>query len=242
MSCIRVVFAGTGSALHPYRGQSSIVLDVAGVLLAVDLGCSALNVLARLGFDPVEVNYIIATHGHYDHLCGIPHLAFLKTFRGTPRLSLAGPYEALEALSKIMSTIRGNRGITVSYRAIDELATLGVKVNTFEVLHTVPALGVSVEYSGVRVVVSGDTKPTNRFKSIAREAALAVHEATMPPGEASRAAAKGHSTVDQALEQVSVASLGALYHLTPASEEAALKMGGVRGVLIPLDGTVIKIC
>jgi ribonuclease Z len=237
-----VVFAGTGAALHPYRGQSSVVLDVAGALVAVDLGCTALNTLARLGLDPVELNYVIATHGHYDHICGIPHLAFLKSFRGTPRLALAGPSEALEAISKVASAIQGGRPVTVSFRALEELTSLGVRVSMIGALHTVPAVSVAVEYSGVRVVVSGDTRPTSEFKSIAEGAALAVHEATMPPEEASQAAAKGHSTVEEALEQVSGASLGALYHLTPRSEEAALKMGGVRGVLIPLDGTVIKVC
>lgn len=242
MSCINVVFAGTGSALHPYRGQSSVVIDVAGVIVAVDLGCSALNVLARTGIDPVEINYVIVTHEHYDHICGVPHLFFLKTFGGTPRLVMAGTPEALDSISRIVSNIKGERSVSISFRAVDELSRIGVKATLFEALHTVPALSLSLEYSGVKVVVSGDTRPTSQFKAAASGAALAVHEATMPPGEYARAELKGHSTVDQAMEQVSVAGLGALYHLTQASEEAALKEGARRGVLVPLDGTVVKVC
>ncbi|GAB6147719.1 MBL fold metallo-hydrolase [Stetteria hydrogenophila] len=241
MPCINVVFAGTGSALHPYRGQSSVVLEVAGILLAVDLGCAALNVLERTGLDPVEVNHVIVTHGHYDHICGIPHLAFLKSFRGTPRISLAGPAEALDALSRMVSAVRGDRRVSISYNAVSELYSAGVRVVMFEAAHTVPAFSVSVEHGGVRVVISGDTRPMESYKRMAADAALAVHEATMPPGMEDAAAAKGHSTVSQAAEQVSAASLGALYHLTVESERAALKASGGR-VLVPFDGTVLKVC
>ena len=244
MSCVGVLFAGTGSALHPARMQSSVVLDTPAGLVAVDLGCGALNVMVARGLDPAGLEVVVLTHAHYDHLCGLPHLAFLRTFKGGGRLYLAGEPEAVEVAVRVASAVRGGPGrVELSPRGLDQARLMGLNVRLGQARHSVPAVSVSLDYSGVRVVVSGDTEPTQWFRLEADGAALAVHEATMPSGDEARARATGHSTVAEAVEQISHADLGALYHLSPQSEPEAIKAALPGGrIVVPDDGLYIKIC
>ncbi len=243
MSCLGVLFAGTGSALHPWRGQASVVVDTPNGLIAVDLGCSALNVIASRGFDAASLGLVVLTHVHYDHLCGLPHLAFLKTFRGGGRIYLAGEPGAVEAGMRLASMAGvGPARVEASARGLDEARKLGITIALGPARHTVPAVSVSIEYSGVRVVISGDTEPTEWFRSEASSAALAVHEATVPSAEEARARATGHSTVAEAVDQASHAGLGSLYHLTPQSEAEAFRLAARARLLVPDDGTMLKIC
>jgi len=69
---------------------------------------------------------------------------------------------------------------------------------------------------GRRIVVSGDTAPTDAIVVAAHRADLLVHEATFAHEDADRAAATGHSTARQAAQVAADAEVGmlALIHLS----------------------------
>ena len=250
MACVDVIFAGTGAAAHPWRGQSSIVISLGGHdFLAVDFGCAAPNTLLRAGVRPWDIGFFAVTHMHYDHVCGIPYAAFLASFKNSrTRVALAGPRSLEEAAAAWKAVIHGGGPVEFEYAGGPPLkASLrysGASLRFIEAVHTVEAYSVVVEYEGLKVVVSGDTRPTDAYRREAAGASLAVHEASYPSSEVWRARANGHSTVEEALTQVSPASLGALYHLTVDSEvEAFQAMGGAGGrLLVPPDGLRLKVC
>jgi ribonuclease Z len=70
---------------------------------------------------------------------------------------------------------------------------------------------------GRRVVIAGDTAPTEMTRLVAYEADLLVHEATFLEEEADRAAETRHSTARQAAELAAAAGVGmlALTHISP---------------------------
>ena len=127
-------------------------------------------------------------------------------------------------------------------RAGEELRKGELKMRVLEALHTVEASGLLVEHGGIRVLVSGDTRPTDSFRALAAGAQLAIHEATVPSNMPAEALRTGHSTVSEALQQTLGASIRALYHISPESEEEAARVSGTGGVIVPKDGEIIKIC
>ncbi|WFD33134.1 ribonuclease Z [Malassezia sp. CBS 17886] len=75
-------------------------------------------------------------------------------------------------------------------------------VRTVPVRHrTTHCYGVVLEQAnGTKLVFSGDTMPCDALVDAGRDAAVLIHEATMQDDEADLAAAKGHSTIGQAID------------------------------------------
>ena len=246
MPCINVVVAGSGSTLHPFRGQTSILVDAGGQLLAVDLGCNALNLLARIGYEASQIEDVIVTHGHYDHYCGLPLLLFIKTFTGIePRLNV---YTVSEASTLIDHSIRGVRGFDRVKWDIYSLDpnernpfNIGdVRVKPFPADHTVQTASITLEYNGLKITISSDTRPTSEFREEALNADLAIHEATFPSDMIEDAIASKHSTVSEALSQLANARIGMLYHISPLAESEIRAIKG-KGLVLS-DGSILKLC
>jgi len=242
LSCARVVFLGTGAARHPVRSTSSLLVDYGGGLVLVDAGCGALRVMGALGYDPGDVEAILVTHAHADHVCGVPMVLFAATYsRGPVQVTIAAPRGAEDAVAGLASSVRGAAPIEARVLAVSPgwSGLVGAHVEAGHADHGVPALSYALDLGGARVVVSGDTRPTAWFASVAEGAALAVHEATYPSGMEGKARERGHSTVGEAVAQVEGAEVPALYHLTGESEVEAARAGRV---MVPGDGTVVKVC
>lgn len=247
MACVNVVLAGTGSAINPMRGQVSVILDLGGTPLVVDVGCNAPRVAESLGYKLDEVEFYVVTHTHYDHLCGLPMVAFMKTFRSRePKLNVYTTISGSWYVERLLELVLAGESVGYKIQGVGP----GVNINVGDVTlrfieadHTIEALGVIVKYSGLKIIISGDTRPTRVYKEEARGSHLAIHEATLPSNMASEARRTGHSTVGEALEQVVEADQAVLYHITTWSENEALEVTRVnRKVLVPLDGTMLRIC
>ncbi len=249
MSCTSVHIVGSGSASHPQRNQSSVIIDSSDYMILIDVGCRTPQLM-----EPVTgrqfPDLILLTHKHYDHLCGLPMLAFLATFKGARSVWVAGEPDAISLAKELVSlafkSAASQRSIKLEMTELKPGSTLTVgpfKVIAFEARHTVPALSYQVEAPSATIVISGDTQPTEAYRDAAEGSDVAVHEATLPSGMEDKARATGHSTVGQAVEQVSGAKIGVLYHLTPESEAEALRAvtAGAR-IIVPSEPLTIKIC
>lgn len=77
----------------------SLYLEEQSTKILFDTGCSALFLenASKLGIDLVNINYIVLSHGHYDHTWGLPHLH--KLHQATKSLSLIKPIVLTHPLS-----------------------------------------------------------------------------------------------------------------------------------------------
>ncbi|MCE4598819.1 MAG: MBL fold metallo-hydrolase [Desulfurococcales archaeon] len=247
MSCLNVVVAGSGSTLHPSRGQTSLLIDAGDSMILIDVGCTALNTLAKIGYEVSQINHVFITHGHYDHYCGLPLLLFIKTFMESH--SALDVYTVPDARQLIYSTLKGVRGserIKWNINIIDpdkrdKINLRDIMIKPFPAKHTIQTASLTLRYSDIKIVISSDTRPTEEYKREASSADLAVHEATFPSKMLKDAIASKHSTVNEALSQISHATLGVLYHISPLAESEALSIKNGKGLIVN-DGSIIKLC
>lgn len=252
MSCALVALLGTGSAGHPYRAQSSVLVEYQGFLTLIDAGCCSWKNLLRLGYAVSDVDLILVTHAHNDHVCSIPHLAFLLGYKAPgATLRIAAPNGHLDIVRAMVEPQAKLSGARVHYQALQPGAWTpeggGVMViEAFRAIHIEGSLSYILDLKGLgRVYVSGDTALSEAHARAASQSMLAIHEATLPAGMGEDAARSGHTSVDQAYSIVASAELGVLYHLSLDSEKSAVEYVGRRGggrIIVPMDGAVIKLC
>lgn len=181
----------------------------------VDVGIGALRQLHKMHVEPEEIDAVLITHWHFDHFAGLP--ALLQSRKSTSLLSVYAPKPSV--LARIC-LIRLPRSSPICFETITENFSKDcgdIRIETVPTAHGIISLGwvLTERVSGGqhgerRIVVSGDTRPTQAMIVAAREADLLVHEATYLDKHAIRACRHEHSTVTQAANIAIKARVGAL--------------------------------
>lgn len=122
----------------------------------------------------------------------------------------------------------------------------GVSVHTTSGRLVSPNEVIGPRRPGRQVVISGDTRPTERLARLAQGADLLVHEATFPDPEVGAARHKGHSTVGQAVAQGNLAKVRilALHHFGPKVSQRALSRDlgdAYEETYVPDDGDTLEV-
>ncbi len=260
-----VLFLGTaGSSPSPRRGLPATLVRRGGDRLLVDCGEGTQRQLMR-SVGLVELEELLITHFHADHVLGLPGM--LKTFALRQRereLTVYGP-RGLRRLFESLAPVIGRLTFPVELVELgpnDELDRDGYRIAAFEVDHGGRGLGYALveeprpgvfdpvrarelgvtpgpdfgrlqqgetvdgvdpaqvmgeERRGRKLVLTGDTAPSDMTRLVAWEADLLVHEATFLDEDAERARETRHSTAAQAGQLAAAAGveLLALTHISP---------------------------
>jgi ribonuclease Z len=260
-----VLFLGTaGSSPSPRRGLPATLIRRGGDRLLVDCGEGTQRQLMR-SVGLVELEELLITHFHADHVLGLPGM--LKTFALRQRereLTVYGP-RGLRRLFDSLAPVIGRLTFPVELVELepnDELGRDGYRIAAFEVDHGGRGLGYALveetrpgvfdpararelgvtpgpdfgrlqrgesvngvepgqvmgeQRRGRKLVLTGDTAPSDLTRLVAWEADLLVHEATFLEEDAERARETRHSTAAQAGEMAAAAGVAllALTHISP---------------------------
>jgi ribonuclease BN (tRNA processing enzyme) len=231
---MRVRLLGTGSATNEARHQASLLVDGcdgAGGAILLDTG-SGMEIVRRLiavGCDPTEVRDIFVSHQHVDHVGGLEPL-LLWSVVNTIRQSGHSPRDETRvyAEARVLASIERLFGALATavprlfagrlrwHPAADggsvELGN-GVRLTTFLVDHEPAgggAMGCVVVRDGVRLVYSGDTRPSRRLIEAARGADVLIHESGGLDEHAVEVHRLGHSTGGDAGRTAKAAGVGRL--------------------------------
>lgn len=242
---LHVGLCGAGSPLPDERRSGPCTLVIAGQrVFLFDAGSAAARNVARMGFNPGDIEAVFLTHFHSDHIDGLGEVMLQRWAGGAHAspLPVHGPHGVETAVAGFMQAYELDSEYRVAHhgeqvvprsgfgavaRSFDLAATEqramlvsepDLEIVAFRVQHAPvdPAVGYRIRYKDRTVVLSGDT---SKCAAVAREAKgvdLLVHEALSP--RLVRALERGAAGAERAnLAKVFSDIPG--YHATP--EEAA---------------------
>ena len=202
----RVIILGSSGAVnnpqHDYTHFLLIGEEDKPVL--VDAGSNPLDKMNDLGIDDRDLEDVILTHFHSDHVAGVPNMLMHMWQMGRKQpIRFYGIPHCINRIEDTMymygweywpnffpvsfsrSSLRDN---TLLFENKDFV------IRTFEVVHFIPTIGMRItnKHNGKVLAYSCDTEPCPNVLKIARDADILLHEAGGPP--------PGHSTARMAGE------------------------------------------
>lgn len=235
-------FLGTGAPPVSLRRAGPAHLVEAGELkVLVDCGSGVSQRLAAAGHTGAQIDALIVTHEHSDHLVDFYQLVVSSWHQGrnrpwrvlAPQPALAnmrGQYEAFareRALRIAFEKRPDATGLEVAFEELREglVSSLGdLSIEAFLVDHrpVEPAFGLALSAGGSRIVFSGDTRLTPSLEQAARDCDLLVCEVFIDSQMPVVAGVRSAQTV------ASVQS----YHMTPAVVAGLAERAGVKALAL----------
>ena len=219
------VIGCSGSFPGPDSPASCYLVEHDGFRLLLDLGNGSLGVLQQ-HLDLDQIDAVALSHLHADHcldMCGLYVAQRYHPEGPRRRIPVWGPLGTSLRLARAYD-LPDDRGMTDEFtfedlvegdQAIGPFTVTAARVN-----HPVEAYGLRVSVEGQSIVYSGDTGECAALVDLARDADIALFEASCLDGDP---APDVHLTARQAAEHASAAGVGTLVltHLVPWNDPVA---------------------
>ncbi|MGL4438142.1 MAG: MBL fold metallo-hydrolase [Bosea sp. (in: a-proteobacteria)] len=236
------IFLGTGAPPVSLRraGPSHLVRG-GGQTILVDCGARVAHQLVEAGVRAAEIDALIVTHLHSDHIVDFYQLVITSWHQGRDRpWRVIAPQPVIKALRAHYAAYDDERtlriafekrpsatGLDVSFEELREgtLAGFGdLRVSAFEVDHAPvhPAFGLTFNLGGNSIVFSGDTRPCAALEKAAARADVFVCEVYVEREMPVTAGVRSAETV-QAVKS---------YHMTPDEIAAVATRASVKAVAL----------
>jgi ribonuclease Z len=175
-----------------------------GSLVLVDCGSNPLTKLPRFGIHYEDLDDMILTHFHPDHVSGVPILLMQMWLLGRKDpLQVYGLHHCLGRVEDMLAAFAVKTWpgfFPVHFHRVPEQADRLVldnddfRITSWPTHHFIPTIGLRIEVktTGTVVSYSGDTEPIPHIVALARGADVLLHEAA--------GAGFGHSSAAQAGE------------------------------------------
>lgn len=221
-SDFRITFLGTSCAtLLPFPYTSACLIEVGETKIMIDAGVGSLRQLRRAGVDPDMLDAVLLTHWHLDHFAGLQGLIHARTDAPVP---VFGPKPARPArvLLRAMcpAALRNLHAVAPG----EPLHIRDIRMEPVDTVHRIASVGWKLDEAAHnrRLVISGDTRPSETVIEAARGADLLVHEATYLQHHSDRAVRRHHSTATEAATLALESEVGGLV-LTHTSSRYTMK-------------------
>jgi len=186
---MRVITLGTADAFGAAgRFHSAVVVQAGNATALVDCGPTILQALHRSRIPAEDIDFILITHLHGDHIGGVPMLFLDYQFRSrrTRPLVVIGSASCsarLEALTNAMygELKRNRRRFPVIYKTIrpgHAISIRGMRIRAYRMRHTdrFPCLGYRIEHRRKSVAFTGDTTWCDSIPAMSQGANLLLTE------------------------------------------------------------------
>ncbi|MCH2134403.1 MAG: MBL fold metallo-hydrolase [Phycisphaerales bacterium] len=209
---------GTGCPavdIHRY-GPASLVQNADGARVLVDCGSGVTQRLLSAGTSGAEVDLLLLTHLHSDHVVDLFQFIISSWHQGRDRgHQVVGPAGTQEFVGQLLEVWRPELERRVMHEkrpSIDgldvEITEIGhgaemelgdMVIEAFEVDHRpmVPAMGFSFRENDHHIVLSGDTGPCEMLIEAAMGCDVLVHDVLLKHEMQPREGVRSQETIDQ---------------------------------------------
>lgn len=216
---MRLIFFGTAGAVQSEDNSNisfSIVEDQFSIL--IDASGNPVQFLKKAGIDPLNLDVLVLTHSHTDHIYAFPsliHNLWLMKRKKTLNI-ITNPFteEKAKGLCTVLSLLSKESLFRLNWITLEEglfELTPELKIHIFPVEHSTPTSGFKIYSPASSLVYSCDTAPINRVIHEARSAGALIHEASGTIEEEKRLNEAGHSSGRQAGEAAENAGVETLF-------------------------------
>lgn len=190
---IEITFIGTGAAVPPAdRGNTAFTVRTDNFLFLADAGPTIFNGLQRAGIEPTEIDALYLSHGHADHILGMPQIALVSKFIPTdPPLKIFATAAVRSAVTTIQQlTFPESLDTLNSFEWIEliegqrqaHMLNGHIRLTTQLVLGPpyMPVMGLRMDFldRGISIAYSADTAPSDSVVELASGADLLIHESS----------------------------------------------------------------
>lgn len=218
---MRIVFLGTAAAVSTSnRDNTSLLVDD----FLIDCPGSAFGKMKKIGYDPLKLKGVIITHGHVDHIYGLPSLIEMLRLsaRKEPLKIYVGEYfhELVKLQLEIHGLLHQENGFEINLKPVSYDKQLliedqRISIEVFPVKHSVPNIGLKIRSTESVVIYTSDTEPCENLIDVFCKADLLIHESTCSYLYSRRV--EGHTCAEDAarLSQLSDVRTLCLVHVGP---------------------------
>ena len=199
---LRVYVCGSASPLGMGQAQSCIAVITPEHFYLIDSGAGSTDNISRLGLPTSQLDGLLLTHFHSDHIAEIYEVNLNSWVQGRPQpLTIYGPQGVDVGGNGVNASYRQDRIYRTGHHGADLLPpALGVlqhqtiapgvifedgdlKITAYVAEHPPihPAVGYRFDYRGRSVVISGDSNVTGETLKIVDGADLLLHDALSLP-------------------------------------------------------------
>jgi len=238
---IKVTFIGTGNMKSRTRANNSILVDD----LLFDCGMGTVKQIERLGYNTKDINYVVISHFHPDHILDIQGLILARRIRNetVSKLYIIGPVGLKEVLNKLVLLTGSNDIDALAKQANlefieltpNETVSLGeTNLTAYEVDHgdMKPSYGYLLEKADKVIGYSGDTVICDNLHKMSEKADYMLVDAHSLETRAGR-----HATFKE-VKDLADKYPNCQFYAIHRSDYEVKDPGKVN---IPIDGDIINI-
>lgn len=204
-----VALCGAGSPLpDPNRSGPCTAIIAGDQIYIVDSGSGSSRILNQMQIPQGQIDGILLTHFHSDHIDGLGELLMQRWINGnhTSPVPVYGPKGVQQVVAGINKAYRQDQQYRTAHHGEQIAPSSGagsvarpfpeppagtgtvlvdkddLKITAFAVDHEPvdPAVGYRFDYKDRSVVISGDTKKSANLEKMAQGTDLLIHEALAP--------------------------------------------------------------
>lgn len=170
------------------RVQSGVLVRLEEKPLLIDCGSGVLSRFPDAGVSHTEVDTVLLSHLHLDHVADLVPLIKANWLRGKTDMRVYGPKGTDDWFSQVIGAYEYFQDAVdvdiIELSPGKEFTPEGFdcEITCASALHSVPTLGYRISAEAGEIVYSGDTEPCRDIMDLAVEADLLIHECSFPAG------------------------------------------------------------
>ena len=193
---MKIILLGTGCpSVDPNRYGPSNLIYTNNTKILIDCGSGVTQRLFQSGYQGSEIDYLLLTHLHSDHVVDFYQLIISSwhQYRKKP-WKIIGPLGTKKFINQIMDSWQDERNLRIEYEKRESINAFELEITEIETEGKIKLNDIDLEYfdvdhkpvqyafgynfinNGKKITISGDTRPCKNIEKYSINSDLLIHE------------------------------------------------------------------